>query len=82
MTPAKSFGDGVWIVGFDIEPGTYRTAPTEGCYLARMSGLSGSADDIIMSHDGTGHDHDHVILIDPTDAAFESSSCGTWHRDK
>ena len=80
--PATSFEDGTWLVGADIEPGTYRTPadPESNCYMARLSGLSGSPDDIIMEHQGAGHDHDHVIEIEPTDAAFQTTGCGTWER--
>ena len=48
--------------------------------MARLGGLSGSAADIIMEHEGAGHDHDHVILIEPTDVAFQAAGCGTWRR--
>jgi hypothetical protein len=32
----SSFGDGDWIVGTDIQPGTYRKSGGAGCYYARL----------------------------------------------
>ena len=82
--PLQSFGDGTWLVGAEIMPGTYRSPadPAAACYMARLSGLSGSDADIIMSHEGADHDHDHVVVIEPTDVAFQASGCGTWTREE
>ena len=40
--PSESFGDGVYIVGIDIEPGRYRAyAPSRSCGWARLDGFGG-----------------------------------------
>ncbi|MBE1524397.1 hypothetical protein [Nesterenkonia lutea] len=69
-------GSGTFIVGEDIQPGTYRTDGGSGyCYWARLSGLSGEFGDIITNGlpDGQG-----FVTIAETDVAFETSDCGEW----
>lgn len=65
-------GDGIFLVGTDIQPGQYRTQ--EGsCYWARLSGTSGELDDIIANGNGAA-----VVTVAEGDAAFEVRSCGEW----
>jgi hypothetical protein len=75
----KTFGDGVWIVGVDIAPGTYRTDASPGwCYAARLSGFSGELDDVIvneLSYDPL------IVTIEATDAGFSSEDCDLWTND-
>lgn len=70
--------DGMYRVGIDIEPGTYRTAgkSAEGateCYWARLSSLNEV--DILGSSVGA---EPQVVLIEPGDSAFVTRSCQTW----
>ena len=74
--PATTFGDGIHIVGTDIESGTYRSSPPDSCYWARLSGFSGDSDDIIANDNSVAP----VVTIFATDIGFESSRCGTWTR--
>ncbi|MDZ7761263.1 MAG: hypothetical protein U5L00_13550 [Desulfovermiculus sp.] len=46
--PRTSFGCGWWLVGIDIVPGTYR-AEGPVSYFARLSGLGGELQDIIIN---------------------------------
>ena len=64
-------------VGADIEPGTYRSAGTDTCYWARLSGTSGNFEEIIANNFGAGQ---QVVTIDPSDAAFETTMCGSWEK--
>ncbi len=74
-----NFKDGTYIVGKDIEPGTYRAkSPSEACYYARLSGLSGAMDEI-LANDNTSNPV--VIAIAETDKGFQSKGCGTWTQD-
>lgn len=66
---------GTYLVGADIQSGTYRNAG--GCYWARLSGVSGEFDDII-SNGGVGGGPT-VVEIAATDHAFETR-CGGWAR--
>ena len=72
-----SFGDGTYIVGTDIEPGTYRNSGGNGCYHERISGFSGELTDIISNENTNAP---AVVQIAPTDAGFESKRCGTWEK--
>ena len=73
-----TFGDGTYVVGTDVAPGTYRNSesdPSQGCQWARLSGFGGESSDVItelFSYD------QQVVTISPDDAGFTSSGCGTW----
>lgn len=74
---SSTFGDGTWVVGEDIEPGTYRSEGGDYCYWERLSGLSGEFDDIIANELTEGQ---AVVQISESDVAFKSQDCGTWTR--
>lgn len=74
-----TFGDGTFIVGKDIQPGTYRTRTSSpNCYYARLKGFSGAVEDII-ANDNT--DDPAIVTISASDKGFESTNCGTWTKD-
>ena len=73
---ATSIGHGVWTVGVDVEPGTYRTAQalTGYCYWGiYRSGTNGSD---IVDNDGPEGGYPTVTLSVGQD--FENSGCGTF----
>jgi hypothetical protein len=73
---ADTFGDGVHVVGDDIQPGRYFvTEPDDFCYWARLGGLDGESEQILQNQIPEGP---ALVEIRPTDAAFETSGCGTW----
>lgn len=77
--PKTNFADGIHVVGTEIQPGTYRTRKaSSGCYYSRLSGFGGSLSEVI-SNENT--DAPAVVTIDPTDAGFKSSRCGSWTQD-
>lgn len=67
-------GDGVYMVGIEIEAGTYATAGREGCVWTRVTG-DFSVEDV----SGTGESPTEVV-IDPSDLAFLSTGCEDWVR--
>jgi len=67
--------EGKWVLGTHITPGTYQTPGGDGCYWERLSGVSGTFDDIISNGNPAGQ---AVVEIDPSDIAFNSSGCGEW----
>ena len=75
--PATTFGDGTYIVGVDIEPGTYRNGGAGSCYWERLSGFGGSFDDIIANDN---NDAVAIVTISASDAGFSVTRCGTWTR--
>lgn len=72
-------GDGVFLVGEDVKPGTYRTQGSAGlgCYWARLSGTSGNFDEIITNGNAEGPT---TVTIAKSDKAFETSGCQEWKR--
>ena len=73
------FGDGTFVVGQDIQPGTYRTqVASPGCYYARLSGFGGTIGDIIAN---ANTDAPAIVTISASDKGFESVGCGTWTKD-
>ena len=67
-------GSGIYLVGEDIKPGTYRSNGSD-CYWARLSGTSGESNEIITNNvvEGTAY-----VTIATSDVAFETSRCGEW----
>ena len=77
ITSQTSFGGGDFIVGTDMQPGTYRNTASAGCYWARLRGFGHTLDDVV-ANDNT--DAQAVVTIDPGDKGFESTRCGTWTK--
>ena len=63
--------DGIWQVGVDFDPGTYRSDQSN-CYWAEL----GSADNSDYITNGFG-DNQTVTIDSPW---FESKMCGTWTK--
>jgi hypothetical protein len=75
---AAELNDGIYLVGDEIKPGTWRSEGSDGaCYWARLSGFTGEFDDVITNSFGGIGD---VVQIQPEDAGFESSNCVPWVR--
>lgn len=68
-------GTGTFIVGTDIDPGTYRASASPGCYWARLSSLDTS--DI---NDNSNADGPVVVEILSSDKAFETSDCADFRK--
>ncbi|WP_424464864.1 hypothetical protein [Pseudoclavibacter helvolus] len=68
------FNDGVWKVGEEIKPGTYKPeAPSDTCRWFRYDA---KGDWIESSYDKS--QAEIVVTIDATDDTFESRNCGYW----
>jgi hypothetical protein len=81
-SPATSFGEGTYVVGTDIAPGTYRTAgpASDGsgsCYWEREKNTSGDFGSIIANNLGRGP---ATVTISRSDGAFKTTGCDTWHK--
>jgi len=70
-------GSGVYLIGVDVNPGTYRSVDNSGCYWARLSGLGGSISDIIANDNVNGQS---VVQIGANDVAFETNRCSDWEK--
>ncbi|MFG1947712.1 hypothetical protein [Nonomuraea sp. NPDC048826] len=71
-------GDGQYLVGEDIKPGTYKTAGTDGftCYWARLKDASGEFGAIIANGNVSGQTR--VTL--KKGEYFETKGCQDWKR--
>jgi len=76
-TSKTSFDDGIFIVGTDIAPGTYRNSGGGSCYFARLSGFGGTVDEIIANNNVSAPT---IVTIAASDKGFESKGCGTWTK--
>jgi hypothetical protein len=72
--PLPTFGGGTQLVNTDVPPGRY-TSQGDTCYWERLSGLTGSFEEIIQNGNVEGQ---AIVEILPTDVAFNSSMCGDW----
>lgn len=77
LEPLDSFGDGVWLVGTQIAPGTWEMNGGGLCYWQRSSGFAGDFDDILANDNVEDR---AIVEIAPGDAGFVSNGCGTWTR--
>lgn len=59
----------------EIKPGIYVASGGDSCYWERVSGFSGTLDDILANDFGNARP---VVEILSTDAGFESSNCVRW----
>jgi hypothetical protein len=73
-----TFKDGIWEVGADIAPGTYKTLGGEGCYWSRLRRLTGRQRDIISERRVSGP---AIVTIKRRDVGFESARCRSWTSD-
>jgi hypothetical protein len=70
--------DGVYLVGSDIAPGTYRAKVTSNnCYWARLK--STNPQDII-SNDNVSSGGQALVTISASDKAFQTDGCGKWTK--
>jgi putative cell wall-binding protein len=73
--PRALSGNGSYRVGADIQPGTYWTSATDGCYWERLNSFDGSFDSIIANDFASGP---QIVTIKASDVGFKTSNCGTW----
>lgn len=70
-------GDGSWLIGKQIKPGTYRTpGQSTSCYWALRSNLSYSYDATIVS--SYGRRGAQTVALGPNARAFITYGCGRW----
>lgn len=68
-------GDGIFLIGYDILPGTYRsTGNGPECYWERLS----PAEEIVVNNSGPGQQL--ATITAATDRTFRTSGCQPWNR--
>ncbi|MFE0516123.1 hypothetical protein [Streptomyces sp. NPDC058964] len=80
-SPARAMnGDGgMFKVGTDIAPGTYRSTGNadDSCYWERAKDAEHGLNSIIANNNVTGT---AVVTISPSDAYFKTTGCGNWKK--
>lgn len=71
-------GDGIYLVGVDIEPGKYKLDGSSA-YWARLKDVSNDLSAIIANGNPTGPT---IVTIAPTDYAFQVTGGGTWTKSE
>lgn len=77
---ATAFGEGRFVVGTDIAPGTYQTTGPSGnadCYWERLKHTNDVIDSIIANDLRPGP---AMVTIDASDAVFQTRWCNTWTK--
>ena len=71
--PHTAVLQGMYLIGRDIGPGTYRGEGGQGilesCYWARLSGLSGELDDLITNNNSNGQ---FYVTVEVSDYALQT----------
>lgn len=76
-TDGVPLANGTFLVGTDVQPGTYKASGGGTCYWVRLKDFSGDITTGTIASDlGTNP----VVTIAPTDVGFKSQRCGTWTR--
>ncbi|WP_329132659.1 hypothetical protein OG552_13725 [Streptomyces sp. NBC_01476] len=72
-------GDGMFKVGTDIQPGTYKSAGNtdDNCYWERSKDALHGLDSIKANDNVTGT---AIVTIGASDAYFKSTGCSTWKK--
>jgi len=70
-------GTGVFLVGKEVAPGTYRTSGGATCYWARLRTTDGTLDSIIANGVPSAQ---AVVTIKSSDKAFDTANCGVWEK--
>jgi hypothetical protein len=83
--PDGQIGPGVYLVGTDVTPGTYRTTgayPGEStagyCMWSRHSTADGGPMDNIIASDGSRPGAPLIVTIDAADVLFRTDGCEPW----
>ena len=78
---AGQIPSGVWLVGVDVQPGTYRSTGSEGryCMWSRHSSHAGGPMDNIIASDGRDSGQ-MVVTIQPGDALFRTNGCAPFTK--
>jgi hypothetical protein len=74
---SPGFDDGTYLVGSDLQPGTYRATGGRSCSWERLSDLTGDYDAMLAMDFPDGQAYVELL---PTDVAFSVEGCGTWSR--
>ena len=71
---------GMWLVGSQVTPGTYRATAASGCYWERLRHFDGTLAGII-ENEFVGAAGQQLVEVQSSDIGFHSDAdCGVWTR--
>jgi hypothetical protein len=76
LVPAAVIGDGDWVVGEEVEPGSYESAGPKFCYWSRNADATGGLGTIIANDNVDGP----TTVTLSAGEIFRSHRCGTWSK--
>lgn len=81
---ADGIGPGVWLVGTDVQPGTYRSAGAatadDYCMWSRHDSAAGGPFDGIIASDGQFGPGQMIVTVDAGDVLFRTSGCAPFTK--
>ncbi|NJP96648.1 hypothetical protein HCN51_45700 [Nonomuraea sp. FMUSA5-5] len=77
LPPAGKYASGMYKVGSEIEPGTYRTAGGDSCYYSRLKDATGEIGSIIANDVLRGQG---FVTLMESDAYIKFSGTCTWTK--
>lgn len=77
--PKTTFGNGMYLVGTQVEAGTYQAPGGSNCYYERRSDTAADLNGII-ANEWSPDNSQQIVTIDPSDVAFKTKGCGTWTK--
>lgn len=79
-TSTTTIAQGMWLVGSQINPGTYRADAKSGCYWERLRGFSGTISSVIANNFSSSAGS-QLVSISSGDSGFDTDAdCGPWTR--
>lgn len=83
-TVSAGIGAGEWLVGTQVQPGTYSsTGPAKDgdyCMWSRKDAAGAGAMNGIIASDGTYDPGQMLVTIEPTDVVFLTRGCAPFER--
>ena len=77
----SSIPPGIWLVGVQIEPGTYQTSSGAGCYWERLRHFQYQGASGVIANSFSAAARSQTVTIAAGDAGFSNDgNCGTWTR--
>jgi len=76
--PTGGITPGVWLVGSQVAPGTYRVNARSGCYWERLRAFEGTLSSVI-DNKFVADASQQLVTIASSDVGFHNDGdCGTW----
>ena len=77
----SSIAPGIWLVGIQIQPGTYQTSSNANCYWERLRHFQYQGLSSVIANGFSAAAKSQSVTLAASDAGFSNDpNCGTWTR--